>query len=134
MHPPLNAPPAAHPQRLLTLLLLAVVSLILIACQPPRRPQRELFDEAEIAYRSGNYDLAIEHYEAFRKAFPDHTLAPLAQQRISNIEREVNSVMQRKIGTKPIYLRPVDLNETTEVSGGVVHALPPTPTNPPPPK
>lgn len=126
MHLPPKLPP------LLLKLLLLTLLLTLLACQPPRRPQRELFDEAEIAYRSGNYDLAIEHYEAFRKTFPDHTLAPLAQQRINNIEREVNSVMQRKIGTKPIYLRPVDLNETTEVSGGVVHALPPAPPPPSP--
>lgn len=76
-------------------------------CQPQRHPERELFDEAEAAYRNGHYDRAIEHYEAFLKASPDHQLARLAQERILNIERELEVVMGRRNGPRPIYLRPV---------------------------
>jgi hypothetical protein len=100
----------------------------LAACQHAQKPQRAMFDEAEAAFRNGHYDAALERYEAFQKAFPDHPLAPLARQRVSNIEREFNAVMDRKAGAKPIYLRPVGPEESAQVSGGVVHALPVAPT------
>jgi hypothetical protein len=80
--------------------------LLLAACQPPRTPERAIFDQGETAYRQGNFDLALERYEAFLKAAPGHQLAPLAQQRILVIERELEAVMGRKIGPRPIYLRP----------------------------
>jgi hypothetical protein len=127
---PIPSPPRAARWRL-RLLLLCLLALALAACHPSQKPQRSLFDDAEAAYRSGNYDIAIKNYEAFEKAFPDHPLAPLAKQRIGNIEREFESVMARKQGSKPIYLRPVGLDESEQVSGGVVHALPPSSQAPP---
>jgi len=77
------------------------------ACQPATKPHREVFEEAEQAYRAGHYDRALERYEVFLKNSPDHQLAPLAQQRILSIERELEVVMGRREGPRPIYLRPV---------------------------
>lgn len=91
------------PLLLITLLGVAPVTL---ACQPERTPQRHLFDQGDAAFRKGHYDLALEHYKAFVKAAPNHQLAPLAQQRIVNIERQLEHVLGRKNGPRPIYLRP----------------------------
>ena len=107
------------------LVVLLGVIIFLAACQPVKRPQREMFDSAEKAYRDGNYLLARERYEVFRKTFPEHQLASLAEQRIVNIKRELQTVMKRKYGSKPINLRPVSAEESSQDSGGIVRPLPP---------
>ena len=88
--------------------LAAIFVLVTSACKPERRPAREVFNEAEEAYRAGAYDEALERYEQFLREAPEHQLAPLAQQRVLNIERELEVIMGRRNGPRPIYLRPVE--------------------------
>lgn len=86
------------------------------ACQPRPVPEREIFDEAEDAYRAGDYDRALERYEAFLKTAPDHQLAPIAQQRVLSIERELEVVMGRTNGPRPFYLRPISNDDEVAAS------------------
>lgn len=91
---------------------------VFAACQPATKPHREVFEEAETAYRAGHYDRALERYEVFLKSSPDHQLAPLAQQRILSIERELEVVMGRREGPRPIYLRPIGDGPEGPLSNG----------------
>lgn len=92
--------------RLLICWGLLTLLLHLVACQQERKPASDLFQEAEQAYRGGDYDEALRKYEEFLEQDPNSPLSSLAKQRISNIEREFNNVMGNKKGLHPIYLKP----------------------------
>ena len=108
--------PAKHPSRrqehplhpccaMLAFFLFCFFSAItLAACEPPPHISREDFDQAEIAYKSGQYDKATELYNRFLKSSPDPQLARLAERRVLSIEREFESIRDKKNGPRPIYL------------------------------
>ncbi len=81
--------------------LTATLLLCFNACQQQHVPSRVYFDEAETAYRAGNYDLALQQYEYFLKQNPDPQLARLAERRKLSITREIDNVMGQKTGFRP---------------------------------
>lgn len=87
---------------------LALLGLFLLACQPPFEPSRQVFDRAEDAYRSGQYDIAHQKYAQFLKQNPDPQLARLAERRILSIEREIESVLGKKSGPRPVFVNRED--------------------------
>lgn len=91
----------------------AVVTLCCMACQPVHVSPRALFDEAEAAYRVGNYDVAHQQYMKFLKQNPDPQLAILAERRMRSIEREFDNVMGQKTGPRPVYVAGEDPSRAT---------------------
>jgi len=92
------------------MILCWAVGLVFLSasCQPAHTPSRQIFDEAEEAYRSGQYDLAHRRYEQFLKQNLDSQLARLSERRMLSIEREIESVMNIKSGPRPVYANPQD--------------------------
>ncbi len=93
-----------RPGRVVLILVLLGMTFLVMACQPSHRPSRETFDEAESAYRIGNYDVARQNYALFLKQNPDPQLARLAERRLLSIEREFENVMGQKTGPRPVYV------------------------------
>lgn len=87
---------------------LGLLGLMLLACQPMLEPSRQVFDQAEDAYRSGQYDKAHQKYAQFLKQNPDPQLARLAERRILSIEREIESVLGKKSGPRPVFVNRED--------------------------
>lgn len=89
---------------LATILLLVGV----VACDesPPR--DTALFEQAEELLRGGDYEGASQAYEAFLSSHPASPLAPLAEQRLLNIDRELEAVMGRRAAPAPIYIKPAE--------------------------
>ncbi len=80
-----------------------VMLLVFCGCQSSRPTETALFEEAEIAYRAGNYDGALNGYQAFLRTYPMSPLAKTAEMRLRNIRREVSSVMGRQGMPRPVY-------------------------------
>lgn len=76
------------------------------------KPSRVLFDEAEEAYKSGQYERATMLYAEFLKSDPDPQLARLAERRSLSIEREIDNIMGKKDGPRPVYI-----NNGEQISG-----------------
>lgn len=85
-------------------LVLAVA--VLASCQEPTPPQTDLFEQAEVLLHRGDYDGATRYYRAFLDRHPNSPLAPVAEQRLRNIDRELEAVMGRRSTPAPIYIRP----------------------------
>ena len=84
---------------------LCMGALASMGCEevPERRVSH--FDLAEDAYRSGQYELAHQHYGVFLRQNPDPQLARLAERRILSIEREIECVLGKKNGPRPAYVQ-----------------------------
>lgn len=74
------------------------------ACEDPQHTQTQAFEYAEAHYRNGDYDAALDGYQAFLKAYPDSPLAETAELRIRCIHREVRAVMMKKDSPRPMYM------------------------------
>jgi hypothetical protein len=74
------------------------------ACEDPRQTQTQAFEKAEAHYRTGEYDAALDGYQAFLEAYPTSPLAETAELRIRSIHREVRSVLMRKDMPRPRYI------------------------------
>ena len=90
---------------------LCMGALASMGCEevPERRVSH--FDLAEDAYRSGQYELAHQHYGVFLRQNPDPQLARLAERRILSIEREIECVLGKKNGPRPAYVQRTDDGE-----------------------
>lgn len=89
--------------RRLLLVVLVVVATWAVGCDGPRETQTVLFERAEAFYRDGDYDAALDGYQAFLAAYPDSPLSETAELRIRCIHREVRSVLMRKDMPRPRY-------------------------------
>ncbi len=91
-------------------LVCGVVCLVcwLTACQPSARTETESFESAEVAYREGRYEAALDGYEGFLKRYPRSPLADIAKTRIRTINREVRSMLGRTDTPRPMYRAPSD--------------------------
>lgn len=74
------------------------------ACEDPQRTQTQAFEYAEAHYRNGDYDAALDGYQAFLKAYPTSPLAETAELRIRCIHHEVRAVLMRKDTPRPRYV------------------------------
>lgn len=74
------------------------------ACEAPQQTQTEAFEYAEAHYRAGEYDAALDGYQAFLDTYPKSPLAETAELRIRCIHREVRSVLMRKDMPRPRYV------------------------------
>ncbi len=83
------------------------------ACEDPQQTQTQAFEYAEAHYRSGEYDAALDGYQAFLEAYPKSPLAETAELRIRCIHREVRSVLMRKDMPRPRYVGASD-NESAQ--------------------
>ena len=88
------------------MIVIAFVFLLtaLMGCEDPQRTQTQAFEYAESHYRSGEYDAALDGYQAFLEAYPKSPLAETAELRIRCIHREVRSVLMRKDMPRPHYV------------------------------
>lgn len=110
----------SHLNRLALFLTLAIVVTALgpVGCQEPAPPQTDLFELAEEHLQRGDYDGATRNYEAFLERYPHSPLAPIAEQRLRNIDRELEAVMGRRSTPAPIYIRPAEPEEEDTESAG----------------
>lgn len=74
------------------------------ACEDPQQTQTQAFEYAEEHYRGGQYDAALDGYQAFLDSYPTSPLAATAEMRIRGIHREVRSVMMEKNVPRPRYV------------------------------
>lgn len=82
----------------------AIVLAASVGCEDPQQTQTQAFENAESRYRSGEYDAALDGYQAFLEAYPKSPLAETAELRIRCIHREVRSVLMRKDMPRPRYV------------------------------
>jgi hypothetical protein len=87
-------------------LLLVLSALGPVACHDPLPPPAQAFEDAEARLREGDYDGATRLYQTFLASHPHSPLAPIARQRLRNIDRELEAVMGRRATPAPIYIRP----------------------------
>src|SRR5690554_4648556 len=78
--------------------------MITSACEDPQQTQTQAFEYAEEHYRGGQYDAALDGYQAFLESYPTSPLAATAEMRIRGIHREVRSVMMEKNVPRPQYV------------------------------
>lgn len=78
----------------------------LVGCDETYEEETLLFERAEQRYASGDYDGAVERYERFLDLHPLSPLAPIAEQRLRNIEREIDAVMGRRGAPAPVRVNP----------------------------
>ncbi len=88
-----------------------------VGCQEPSSPPTDLFQRAEEFLQRGDYDGASEDYEAFLERYPNSPLAPIAEQRLRNIDRELEAIMGRRSTPAPIYIRPTEPVEEESETG-----------------
>lgn len=74
-----------------------------MACQDDSVTETKSFETAEIAYRSGSYNKAMDGYETFLKRYPNSPLADVAKLRIRSINREVRGMLGRTGTPRPVY-------------------------------
>jgi len=98
-------------------LVMAVAVVGSSSCHEPTTPPTELFQRAEELLQLGDYDGASSNYEAFLERFPNSPLAPIAEQRLRNIDRELEAVMGRRSTPAPIYIRPSEPVEEESETG-----------------
>lgn len=87
----------------------AFVGLV-VACTPPEKTETVLYESAEVHYRRGDYQRALDGYESFLKLYPESPLADVAQMRIRGIKREVTSVLGRSDIPRPKWIPPNSTN------------------------
>lgn len=78
----------------------------LVGCDETYEEETVLFERAEQRYAAGDYDGAVERYERFLEIHPLSPLAPIAEQRLRNVEREIDAVMGRRGAPAPIRVNP----------------------------
>jgi hypothetical protein len=93
------------------------VALVAMAagCEDSQQTQTEAFEKAEAHYRTGEYDAALEGYQAFLDSYPTSPLAKTAELRIRSIHREVRSVLMRKDLPRPQYVGSGDKPEVADI-------------------
>ncbi len=82
--------------------LLAAI-LIVWGCDGPSMAETDQFEAAEVHYRAGNYERALDGYQDFLRHYPKSPLADVAEQRIRTINREVSSMLGRSDMPRPVY-------------------------------
>ena len=85
--------------------------LSLTGCSPNSGGQNNHFEEAETLLSNGDYEGARTFYEQFIQANPASPLLPLVNERLANINRELESLMGRPHRPAPIYIRPSEQGE-----------------------
>ena len=88
---------------LVLMLVLIAVGPGLTGCEGPDHTQTASFEAAEVHYRQGHYERALDGYQSFLKRYPDSPLAEVAELRIRTIKREVSSMLGRAELPRPIY-------------------------------
>ena len=91
-------------KRVAIILIFSLSFLPMVGCQDHGVPSRQYFDQAENAYRSGQYEVAYQNYTVFLRRNPDPQLARLAERRLLSIEREMECVFGQKSGPRPAYI------------------------------
>ncbi len=71
------------------------------------REETALFEQAETRYARGDYDGASTLYAEFLELHPLSPLAPIADQRLSLIDREFDAIMGRRGSPAPVYVNPL---------------------------
>jgi hypothetical protein len=86
---------STRPPRGLVWALCAFVAAATLACERSPEQRTSLFREAETHFERGEYERALDDYQAFIEQHPRHRLADTARLRIESVNREVQSVMGR---------------------------------------
>ena len=90
--------------------VLAFSFLVLLPVGCREEPVRDtvLFEQAEGQLRDGDYEGATRSYNQFLAEHPSSPLAPIARQRLLNIDWELEAVTGRRYAPAPIYIRPIE--------------------------
>ncbi len=95
----------SHWNLVLTGLVGAVLAgAVLSGCEHSERPRTSLFQQAEQHFERGEYDDALDDYQAFLERFPRSPLAETARLRVRSINREVQSLMETQNMPEPRYV------------------------------
>lgn len=81
-----------------------LVGAVLSGCEHSERPRTSLFQQAEQHFERGEYDDALDDYQAFLQRFPRSPLAETARLRVRSINREVQSLMETQNMPEPRYI------------------------------
>lgn len=101
--------------------------LLAAGCEDQEATETAMFESAEVQLRQGNYEDAIEGYQAFLEQYPNSPLASTAEMRLRNIHREVSSVMERTGSPRPTYHGPDGEQNLSDVDETEAPADPPPP-------
>jgi len=83
-----------------------LATVLLVACEAPGKTETALFEDAEVHYRRGDYQTALDRYESFLKSYPESPLANVANTRIRIIGREVDIMMGQPDTPRPRWVQP----------------------------
>jgi len=86
-----------------TFWLSCLFCLLALGCQASSTTETASFEQAEVAYRAGQYSRALDGYQGFLKRYPKSPLASVARTRIRCISREIRGLKGRKGVPLPIY-------------------------------
>lgn len=84
-----------------------------------------VFERAEQHYTHGDYDGARALYEEFLAQHPTSPFAPIAQQRLRIVERELDSVMGRRGAPAPIRVNPYAATPVPEPTEAPIEVVAP---------
>ena len=73
-------------------------------CQRSEVQRTSLFETAERHFERGEYDAALDDYQAFLERYPRSPLSDTARLRVRSINREIQSMMNRKSGPEARYV------------------------------
>ena len=93
-----------YSERIVKILCLSGSIWLANACENNAVPPVTYFEQAERAYKAGQYEVAHQNYNLFLRQNPDPQLARLAERRLLSIEREIESVLGQKAGPRPAYV------------------------------
>lgn len=92
--------------RLIPAMITLSFALSASGCTAAPPEETLLFERAEMSYTLGDYDGAIAMYQLFLRDHALSPLAPIAEQRIGTIERELDAIMGRRGAPAPVYASP----------------------------
>lgn len=87
-------------------MILSAVLVFVVSCAREVPEETLLFERAEASYTLGDYDGALAMYRLFLDQHALSPLAPIAEQRVQTIERELDAIMGRRGAPAPVYASP----------------------------
>ncbi len=95
-------------------MILAALLALAAGCAREQPEETLLFERAEASYTLGDYDGALAMYRLFLDQHALSPLAPIAEQRVHTIEREMDAIMGRRGAPAPVYASPFATTPTVE--------------------
>ena len=85
-------------------LLLFAISVVSTGCEHSKKRRNSLFKEAERHFERGEYEAALDDYQAFLHRYPRSPLAETVKMRKKTVNHEVQSILSRDDMPEPRYV------------------------------